>query len=56
MDVCTNAACAKLGAKNLMANLVEVRERAGCGARFDGRGASTRAAPGAWFAREAREG
>ena len=29
MDVCTNAACAKLGAKNLMANLVEVRERAG---------------------------
>ena len=29
MDVCTNAACAKLGAKDLMANLVEVSERAG---------------------------
>ena len=29
LDVCTNAACAKLGAKDLMANLVEVRERAG---------------------------
>ena len=29
LDVCTNAACAKLGAKALMANLVEVGERAG---------------------------
>ena len=29
LDVCTNAACAKLGAKALMANLVEVSERAG---------------------------
>lgn len=28
LDVCTNAACAKLGAKALMANLVEVSERA----------------------------